>query len=172
MEVISVRPGRFLRLQCRSTKDKTQVRSLHRIAHDDTPAFLNLADIISYPAAPRHPNDNSKLIYTVGNVFLVDEPASVTSPPQGNTSHTSQSSSAGSHVSGGSVHRTEEEEKEEEKGSSDGRKANSVMRCLDERGVAVMVPTNQVSKRSDTTRVVLTVTGLCVIRCLWVWQPA
>ncbi|XP_076441078.1 uncharacterized protein LOC143280329 [Babylonia areolata] len=69
--------GRFLRLQCRTTKDKTHVQSLGTVVRDDTPAFLNLSDLTSFPAEGLGPRDQvgqSKMIYTVGNVFLVDEP--------------------------------------------------------------------------------------------------
>ena len=49
------------------------MQTLEEIASDDTPAFLNLSDITSFPAA-REQNDNSYMIYSVGNVFLVDDP--------------------------------------------------------------------------------------------------
>lgn len=117
--------GHFLRLQSRTTKDKSHVQSLDAIAHDDTPAFLNLSNITSFPAG-RDPRGHSKFIYTVGNVFLVDEP-----PPESAAKAGSGDKSASqSAVSG----------------ASSRRSANGLMRCLDERGKVIMVPTNQVGE--------------------------
>ncbi|KAL8598986.1 hypothetical protein ACOMHN_006795 [Nucella lapillus] len=121
--------GNFLRLHCRTTKDKSQVQSLETIAHDDTPAFLNLSDLTSFPAGPRDPSDQSKFIYTVGNVFLVDEPSPADS---------SSRSQVNSASSGSSRHKSETTT------SGSGSSGNGLMRCLDERGVAVVVPISQV----------------------------
>nr|KAG5713970.1 hypothetical protein BaRGS_020298 [Batillaria attramentaria] len=118
--------GNFLRLQSRTTKDKSQVQSLDTIAHDDTPAFLNLSDMTSFPAG-RSPRDHSKFIYTVGNVFLVDEPLPTADDGDNGSGQDLAPQSA---VSAGSSKRS----------------GNGLMRCLDERGMVIMVPTNQVGE--------------------------
>ncbi|KAL8610554.1 hypothetical protein ACOMHN_006274 [Nucella lapillus] len=117
--------GHFLRLQSRTTKDKTKVKSLDAIAHDDTPAFLNLSDMTVFPAQPRDQNDQSRFIYTVGNVFLVDEPL----PPEETYSAVSDSSRQKSPST-----------------TTSRRNGNGLMKCLDERGMAIMVPTNQMGE--------------------------
>ncbi|XP_076462733.1 uncharacterized protein LOC143295056 [Babylonia areolata] len=147
--------GHFLRLQSRTTKDKTHVKSLNAIAHDDTPAFLNLSDITSFPADPK---DQSRFVYTMGNVFLVDEPP----PPGGGVSgggaggdpaterHSEGKATKGhSVISGSSRHTSNNQSASSTVGS--GSRTNTttnnngkrVMKCLDERGMPVLVPTNQ-----------------------------
>ena len=108
------------------------MQSLETIANDDTPAFLNLSDITSFPAGPRDPRDKSRFIYTVGNVFLVDEPAPTADEKEtGDNQAHSASSDSSQHKSASSS-------------SGSGRCINGLMRCLDERGMAVIIPTNQV----------------------------
>ena len=128
--------GYFLRLHSRTTKDKSHVQTLEDIANDDTPAFLNLSDISSFPAGPRDTRDHSRLIYTIGNVFLVDDPIPATEGKQtGDNQACSASSGSSRHKSASSS-------------DGSGRCSNGLMRCLDERGTAVIIPTNQVRDKS------------------------
>ncbi|KAK7100508.1 hypothetical protein V1264_023451 [Littorina saxatilis] len=131
--------GNFLRLHSRTTKDKSHVQSLQDIAHDDTPAFLNLSNMTSFPAA-RSSRDKSHLIYTAGNVFLVDEPLPETTSANAEKAASVSAGGPGLSASLGSSRL------KSATSSSSGRSANGLMRCLDERGLAVMVPTNQVGE--------------------------
>jgi hypothetical protein len=137
--------GRFLRLQSRTTKDRTHVQSLNNIALGDTPAFLNLANISSFPVQPRDARDAERLIYTVGNVFLVDEPLPVDRVESVVFDHKGSASSASSRHKSASSAASSRNKSD----ASSQRSGNGLMRCLDERGTPIMVPTNQVGRFID-----------------------
>lgn len=130
--------GHFLRLQSRTTKDRTHVQSLQSIAHGDTPAFLNLTNMTSFPVDA---HDQSRMVYTVGNVFLVDEPLPPTNgKPNGVHERRVQSEKGDDNSSGLSAN---SRPKSEKSSAHSQRSPKGFMRCLDERGLPVLVPTNQ-----------------------------
>lgn len=104
------------------------MRPLEAVVNSDTAAFVNLSNITSYPANC-DPRDRSHLIYTMGNVFLVNDPA----PPSSSTSEVASERTALSSAAASAVSR----------GSRPSASGRGPLCCVDERGTSIRIPTNQ-----------------------------